>query len=57
MDGGVKQVRMKGKRRLTDKNIKNLTKYYGKANRSNIGDSVAMKDAVWAILYHFAVHI
>ena len=44
VDGSGKQVRMKGKGRLTDKNIKNLTKYYGKAIRSNIVDSAAMKD-------------
>ena len=45
-------MRMKGKGRLTDRNIKKLTKYYGKAIRSNIGDSAAMKDAVWEIYYH-----
>ena len=53
MDGRDKQVRMKGKGRPSDKNIKKLTKYYGKAIRSNnLGDSVAMKDAVRAIFYH-----
>ena len=52
VDGKGKQVRMKEKGRLTDKNIKKLTKYYGKAIRSNIGDSAAMKDAIWAIFYH-----
>ena len=52
VDGRSKLVRIKGKGRLTDKNTKKLTKYYGKAIRSNIGDSAAMKDAVWAIFYH-----
>ena len=53
VDGRGKQVRMKGKGRLTDKNIKKLTKYCGKAIRSNnLGDSAAMKDAVRAIFYH-----
>ena len=46
VDGRGKQVRMKGKGRLTDKNIKKLINYYGKAIRSNIGDSAAIKDAV-----------
>ena len=36
VDGRGKQVRMKGKGRLTDRNIKKLTKYYGKAIRSNM---------------------
>ena len=37
-------VRMRG--RLTDKTIKLLTRYYGKAIRSNTGDCEAMQDAV-----------
>ena len=45
-------MRIKGKGRLTDKNTKKLTKYYGKAIRSNIGDSAAIKDALWAVFYH-----
>ena len=45
-------MRMKGDGRLTSNNFKKLTKYYGKAIESNIGDSVAMKDAVRAIFYH-----
>ena len=52
VDGRDKQVRMKGDGRLTSKNIKKLTKYCGKAIESNIGDSAAMKDAVWVIFYH-----
>ena len=42
-------MRWKGDGRHTSNNIKKLTKYYGKAIESNICDSVAMKDAVWAI--------
>ena len=52
VDGRGKQVRMKVKGRLTDKSIKKLTKCYGEAIRSNIGDAAAMKDAVWAISNH-----
>ena len=40
------------KERLTDKTIKLLTRYYGKAIRSNTGDCTAMQDAVWAVFYH-----
>ena len=46
------RVRMRGKGRLTDKTIKLLTRYYGKAIRSNTGDCAAMEDAVWAVFYH-----
>lgn len=46
------RVRMKGKGRLTANTIKLLTKYYGKAIRSNIGDPVKMKEAVMAIYHH-----
>ena len=42
-------VRMRGKGRLTDKTIKLLTCYYGKAIRSNTGDCAAMQDAVWVV--------
>ena len=45
-------VRMRGKGRLTDKMIKLLTRYYGKAIRSNTGDCAAMEDALWAVFYH-----
>ena len=45
-------MRMRGKGRLTDKTIKLLTHYYGKAIRSNTGDCAAMQDAVWAGVYH-----
>ena len=47
VDRRDKQVRMKGKGRLTDKNIKKLTKYYGKAIESNIDDSAAMKEMLY----------
>ena len=46
-------VRMRGKGRLTDKAIKLLTRYYGKAFSSNSSDFAAMQDAVWAVFYHF----
>ena len=45
------RVRMRGKERLTDKMIKLLTRYYGKAIRSNTGDCVVMQDALWAVFY------
>ena len=45
-------VRMRGKGRLTDKMIKLLTCYYGKAIRSNTGDCAALQDTVWAVFYH-----
>ena len=45
-------MRMRGKRQITDKTIKLLTCYYGKAIRSNTGDCAAMQDAVWAVFYH-----
>ena len=32
--------------------IKLLTRYYGKAIRSNTGDCAAMQDTVWAVFYH-----
>ena len=44
------RVRMRGKGRITDKTIKLLTRYYGKAIRSS--DCAAMQDAVWAVFYH-----
>ena len=43
------RVRMRGKEWLTDKTIKLLTCYYGKAIRSNTSDWAAMQDAVWAV--------
>ena len=46
-------VRMRGKGQITDKTIKLLTHYYGKAIRSNTGDCAAMQDAVWVVFYHF----
>ena len=46
------RVRMRWKGRITDKTIKLLTRYYGKAIRSSTGVCAAMQDAVWAEFYH-----
>ena len=45
-------VRMKWKGRITDKTIKLLTRYYGKAIRSSTGVCAAMQDAAWEVFYH-----
>ena len=47
-------MRMKGKGRLTDRSIKKLTKSYGKAIRSNIDDSAAMKEMLYG--KYFTIH-
>ena len=41
------RVRMRWKGRITDKTIKLLTRYYGKAIRSSTGVCAAMQDAAW----------
>ena len=43
-----------GKGKLTDKIIDRLQNYYGIAIRSNVGDAKAMKDAIYASLFHVA---
>ena len=45
-------MRMRWKGRITDKTIKLLTRYYGKAIRSSTGVSAAMQDAAWEVFYH-----
>ena len=45
------RVRMRGKGRITDKTIKLLTRYYGKAIRSSTGVCAAMQDAAWEVFY------
>ena len=45
-------VRMRWKGRITDKTIKLLTRYYGKAIRSSTGVCAAMQDAAWEVFYH-----
>ena len=47
-----KRARMRGKGWLTDKMIKLLTRYYGKAIRSSTGVCAAMQDAAWEVFYH-----
>ena len=49
-------MRIKGKGRLTDNNIKKLTKYYGKAIESNIDDSDAIKRCCMGNILPFTVH-
>ena len=44
--------RMREKGRITDKTIKLLTRYYGKAIRSSTGVCAAMQDAAWEVFYH-----
>ena len=46
------RVRMRWKGRITDKTIKLLTRYYGKAIRSSTGVCAAMQDAAWEVFYH-----
>ena len=46
------RVRMRGKGRITDKTIKLLTRYYGKAIRSSTSVCAAMQDAAWEVFYH-----
>ena len=41
------RVRMRWKGQITDKTIKLLTRYYGKAIRSSTGVCGAMQDAAW----------
>ena len=41
------RVRMRWKGQITDKTIKLLTRYYGKAIRSSTGLCAAMQDAAW----------
>ena len=43
------RVRMRWKGRITDKMIKLLTRYYGKAIRSSTGVCAAMQDAAWEV--------
>ena len=45
-------VSMRWKGRITDKTIKLLTRYYGKAIRSSTGVCAAMQDAAWEVFYH-----
>ena len=45
-------VRMRWKGRITDKTIKLLTRYFGKAIRSSTGVCAAMQDAAWEVFYH-----
>ena len=42
----------KGQGRLTNAKASKLQKYYGRAIRQNIGNPIAMKDAVWATYFH-----
>ena len=46
------RVRMRWKGQITDKTIKLLTRYYGKAIRSSTGICAAMQDAAWEVFYH-----
>ena len=46
------RVRMRWKGRITDKTIKLLTRYYGKAIRSSTSVCAAMQDAAWEVFYH-----
>ena len=46
------RVRMRWKGQITDKTIKMLTRYYGKAIRSSTGACAAMQDAAWEVFYH-----
>ena len=46
------RMRMRWKGRITDKTIKLLTRYYGKAIRSSIGVSAAMQESAWEVFYH-----
>ncbi|GFV27187.1 uncharacterized protein TNCV_2124031 [Trichonephila clavipes] len=41
-----------GRNRLTDAEIDKLQRYYGLAIRNNSGNLSAMKQAIWAILFH-----
>ena len=43
------RVRMRWKGWITDKTIKLLTRYYGKAIRSSTGVCAAMQDAAWEV--------
>ena len=45
------RVRMRWKGRITDKTIKLLTRYYGKAIRSSTGFCAAVQDAAWEIFF------
>ena len=45
-------VGMRWNVRITDKTIKLLTYYYGKAIRSSTGICAAMQDAAWEVFYH-----
>ena len=42
-----------GKGRLTDKKIDKLQDYYGIAIRDNKNDLVSMREAIWAIYFHY----
>ena len=46
------RMRMRWKGWITDKMIKLLTRYYGKAIRSSTGVCAAMQDAAWEVFYH-----
>ena len=46
------RVRMRWKGQITDKMIKLLTHYYGKAIRSSTGVFEAVQDAAWEVFYH-----
>ena len=51
-DSNGNRIRMGGKGRLTDVLMKKFQRFYGKAIRSNVGDAIAMQNAVMAIFYH-----
>ena len=46
------RMRMRWKGRITDKTIKLLTHYYGKAIRTSTDVCAAMQDAAWEVFYH-----
>ena len=46
------RVRMRWKGLISDKMIKLLTRYYGKAIRSSTDVCAAMQDAAWEVFYH-----
>lgn len=52
VDKNGRVVKIGGKGRITEEKMKLFQRYYGKAIRSNVNDSKAMKNAVLAIFYH-----
>jgi len=46
------KVKMKGKCQLTANTIKLLTKYYGSAIRSNVGNPDQIKESVITVYHH-----